>query len=87
MRFVQRPLLPVLLLLLLLVGGIAVARSRTAANGSGTPPAPAGCIDDCKTRQDKMLEKCEALPDARREHCRETANSLYNKCVERCGER
>jgi hypothetical protein len=33
---------------------------------------------------DKMLEKCEQLPDASRSRCRTIANEHYDKCVERC---
>lgn len=85
MRLSERPLLPVVLLLLLLACGIAVARTRTVKGSSAMPVME--CVSDCKDKLDKMLEKCEQIPEARRENCREAANTVYNKCVERCGER
>ena len=87
MRFVQRPLLPVLLFLLSFTGGLGIARSSAMIKGSSPAPAAVGCVEDCKEKQDRMLEKCEQIPEARRENCREAANSVYNKCVERCGDR
>lgn len=84
MRLVKRPLLPVLLFLLSFAGGIAVA-GTSAVIKSSPAKVVVGCVDDCKERQDKMLEKCENIPEARREACREAANNVYNKCVERCG--
>lgn len=83
MRLSQRPLLPIVLLLLLLASGIAIARTRATRNIA----APVvGCIDDCKERLDKTLDRCSQLPDASRERCREVANNQYNKCAERCGD-
>ncbi len=83
MRFFKRPLLSLLLLLLSFAGGLALART-SAMIRPGTPAA-VGCVDDCKEKLDKMLEKCEQIPEARRESCREAANNVYNKCAERCG--
>jgi hypothetical protein len=88
MKSFRRPSLIIVTLLLLLACGIAIARSRTAMkNGSAAPAVAVGCVDDCKEKLDKMLEKCEQIPEARRENCREAANNVYNKCAERCGER
>ncbi|HEY6187509.1 MAG TPA: hypothetical protein VIW80_07515 [Pyrinomonadaceae bacterium] len=85
MRLGQRPLLPIVLLLLLIACGMAFARARTSPN-AGPAPTAVGCVDDCKEKLDKMLEKCEQIPEARRENCREAANTVYNKCLERCGD-
>lgn len=87
MRLVQRPLLPVLLLLLSFAGGLGLARTSAMMKGGSPARTAVGCVDDCKEKQDKMLERCEQIPEARRESCREAANSVYNRCVERCGER
>lgn len=86
MKLTKRPLIPILLLLLLLACGIAIAGSRSIKSS----PAPvAGCLDDCKERLDKMLETCDSITGVRRDRCREAANKQYNKCAERCrgGER
>jgi hypothetical protein len=83
MRLSQRPLLPIVLLLLLLACGIAIARTRATRNIA----APViECTDDCKERLDKTLERCAQLPDSSRERCRAIANNQYNKCIERCGD-
>lgn len=83
MRLSKRPLLPIVLLLLLLACGIAIARTR----GGGNIFAPVvGCKDDCQERLNKTMERCDQLPEASREKCREVANNQYNKCVERCGD-
>ena len=84
MRLAQRPLLPIVLVLLLLACGIAIARTR-AARSIAAPVV--GCTDDCKERLDKTLERCAGLPEASRERCREVADNQYNKCIERCGDR
>jgi hypothetical protein len=88
MRLVpKRPLLPILLFLLSFTGGLGIAGSSALIKGSSPAPVAVGCVEDCKEKQDKHLEKCEQIPEARRENCREAANSVYNKCVERCGDR
>jgi hypothetical protein len=83
-KIVQRPLSLIVLLLVLLVCGIAIARSRTVRNNSAAVTVE--CADDCKERLDKTLERCSQMPDARRSRCQESANDQYNKCIERCGE-
>ena len=85
MKLAQRPLFPIVLLLLLLVCGIAIARTRMTQENGQNPDQTAGCADTCKKRLDKMLERCGAIPEAGREKCREAANDQYNKCLERCG--
>jgi hypothetical protein len=84
-KIVQRPLSLILLLLVLLVCGIAIARTRTVRNNSTA--LNVGCAEDCKEKLDKMLERCTQLPEARRERCHEGANEHYNKCMEKCGDR
>jgi hypothetical protein len=85
-KIVQRPLSLFVLLLVLLVGGIAIARTRTVRNDTAAP-VTVECADDCKDRLDKTLERCSQMPDARRARCQEIANEQYSKCIERCGER
>ncbi|HEX8772381.1 MAG TPA: hypothetical protein VF735_02170 [Pyrinomonadaceae bacterium] len=84
MRLSQRPLLPIVLLLLLIACGIAITARTRAMRNIAAPVV--GCIDDCKERLDKTLDRCSQLPDASRERCREVANNQYNKCAERCGD-
>jgi hypothetical protein len=84
-KIVQRPLSLILLFLVLLVGGIAIARTRTVRNSHTA--LTVGCTEDCKEKLDKTLERCNQLPDARRPKCEESANEQYNKCTEKCGER
>lgn len=82
MKLTKRPLIPILLLLLLLACGIAIAGSRSIKSS----PAPVvGCLDDCKEKLNKMLEMCGSITGARRERCLEAANKQYNKCAEKCG--
>lgn len=83
MKLVQRPLSLIVLLLVLLVCGIAIARSRTTLS----PQKVGSCTDNCAERRDKTLERCDSMPEERRAPCREQANEQYNKCVERCGDR
>jgi hypothetical protein len=85
MKPFRRPLPLVVLALILLVCGIALAASRT--NNGIAAPAAVGCTEDCKEKLDKMLEKCAQIPEARQGVCRDAANAHYDKCVERCGER
>jgi hypothetical protein len=83
MKPFRRPLPLIVLALILMVCGIALAASRT----TGSSPAAVGCTEDCKEKLDKMLEKCAQIPEARQGVCREAANAHYDKCVEKCGER
>lgn len=83
MKLIQRPLSLIILLLLLLACGIAIARTRSGL----TPQKSGSCADGCKERLDKMLERCDLMPEGRRAPCRERANEQYNKCLERCGDR
>jgi hypothetical protein len=85
LKIVQRPLSLILLLLVLLVCGIAIARTRTVRNNHTA--LNVGCAEDCKEKLDKMLERCTQLPEARQSRCQEGANEHYNKCMEKCGDR
>ncbi|HYY56244.1 MAG TPA: hypothetical protein VE842_02875 [Pyrinomonadaceae bacterium] len=86
MKPFQRPLPLIVLALILMVCGIALAASRTVSS-SPAPAAVVGCTEDCKEKLDKMLEKCAQIPEARQGVCRDAANAHYDKCVEKCGER
>jgi hypothetical protein len=87
MKFFRRPLLPVLLVVFLLACGIAIARTRTAKSSLAPAVAAAAvadCADDCKTRFDAALERCNQMPEASRENCQRVANIQHGKCVDRC---
>ncbi|HEV2913158.1 MAG TPA: hypothetical protein VGX92_07570 [Pyrinomonadaceae bacterium] len=85
MKPLRRPLLLIVLVLILFVCGMALAASRTIRSSAAAPVA--GCAEDCKEKLDKMLEKCEQIPEARRGVCREAANAHYDKCTEKCADR
>ena len=85
MKLVQRPLSLIILFLVMFICGIAIARTHTVRNDPAATNV--GCAEDCKEKQDKMLERCAQLPEARRERCQEGANEHYNKCMEKCGDR
>ena len=79
MRTPRRYLLLVVVATILLISGISIAASRHAHRG-----APVDCAEDCRDRRDKMLERCNSLPDTAASNCRERANKQYDKCVEGC---
>lgn len=79
MRTPRRYLLFVVVAAILLISGISIAASRRAHT-----TAPVDCAGDCRDRRDKMLERCNALPDTAASNCRDRANKQYDKCVEGC---
>lgn len=79
MRTPRRYLLLVVVATILLISGISIAASRRAHRS-----APVDCAGDCRDRRDKMLERCNSLPDTAASNCRERANKQYDKCVEGC---
>lgn len=75
----RRYLLLVVVAAILLISGIGLAASRRAHRSGRVD-----CAGDCRDNRDKMLAKCDELPDATRDKCKERANKQYDKCVERC---
>ena len=79
MRTPRRYLLFLVVATILLISGISIAASRRAHTTARTD-----CAGDCRDRRDKMLERCNSLPDAAASNCRERASKQYDRCVEGC---
>ena len=71
----------------LIVFLLACVITLSAARTFRSSAAPRlDCKDECAEKRDKFMERCDELPNERRERCRNIATSQYDKCVERCGE-
>lgn len=75
----RRYLLLVVVAAILLISGISIAASRISRAS-----ACVDCAGDCRDNRDKLIEKCNELPDATRDKCIERATKQYDKCIERC---
>lgn len=84
MKTPRSHLILIALIIFLLSCGITIFAARTI---QGTAAQNGDCADSCKTKRDRTLERCDGAPEQTREKCREIANTQYDKCVERCGER
>ena len=79
MRTPRRYLLFVVVATILLISGISIAASRRT-----NTTTPVDCAGDCSDSRNKMLERCNGLPDAAASNCRDRANKQYDRCIERC---
>ena len=79
MRIPRRYLLLAVVAVALLLSAVSITSVRRAS-----AITPADCKGDCASTRDKNLEKCNELPEAARDRCRERVNRQYDKCVERC---
>jgi hypothetical protein len=79
MRIPSRILLLAVVAITLLISGASIAGSRRVS-----PIAPRDCAENCRNNRDRMLERCNTMPEAARDNCQERTNKQYEKCVERC---
>jgi hypothetical protein len=79
MKSTNRPFLVAFLLILTLV--CAVGASRPIKDRFNSLP---DCAGQCRESYDAMIERCNRLPGARADKCREIAQKQYDNCLERC---
>jgi hypothetical protein len=79
MKHTNRPFLIALLLTLILVCGVGA--SQPVKNG---PNSMLDCAQQCRGNYDAAVERCNRLPDAKGEKCREMAQKRYDNCLDRC---
>lgn len=79
MRTQSRIVLLAVVALVLLLSAASFAGSRRV-NRSAHPD----CAETCRINRDRMLERCNLMPEGSRDSCVERANKQYDKCMERC---